>query len=167
MKTRLLTKCMTLSSLASVLLLPGCCRPEPQAEETRFGIVVIFGKEGACKHLSGPAVIGAYRKDTIVWKIHNKCDTSTHTFALSDIRLAGQGYRGVSRATSREEADKARLERQKHEEVIPFDGSLSTDKDELRLKVKEDARPGHYTFVTLLDGKANEDDEADIWPPGR
>jgi hypothetical protein len=168
MKRWLSTMCVTLTLLETVFLLPACrYRPGSKFRQTRWGIVVIFGKDGACKHLSGPHRIGAYPTDDVVWLIHNKCGTSSHTFAISDIRRAPNGYKASSPAPSREEAARRQLERQKHEEVNPFEGDLSTTTDKLilSLRVKEDAAPGLYTFVTLLDGKPDDDDEIDIWPP--
>jgi hypothetical protein len=132
-------------------------------------MIVLFEKDGVCKHLSGPQRIGAYPSEEIVWRIHNKCGTSHHTFAISDIHHAPDGYVAPSQAKSPEEAARRQLERKEHPPVNPFEGALSTDVGpstaNFRLRVKPDAPTGLYTFVTLLDGKPNEDDEADIWPP--
>jgi hypothetical protein len=168
MKTRLLTKCLALSSLATVLLLPAC-NWGPKYPDTRWGIVVIFEKDGACKHLSGPQRIGAYPTDTIVWRIHNKC-TTAHKFSISDFHHGPDGSRGPSQATTREEAASLQSERQKDAEVNPFVGPLSIDvgasqTTDFKLTFKAGVATGLYTFVTRLDGKPNEDDEVDIWPP--
>jgi hypothetical protein len=174
MKTSLLTKCEIFSLLATVLLLPAC-QGGPKPGEPRWGMVVIFEKDGVCKHLSGPQRIGAYPKDEIVWRIYNKCITknglTAHTFAISDIRHVPDGSKAPSQATSPDEAARLQSERKNHTEVNPFEGELSIPVPAtgtvvpFKLRVKADAPYGLYTFVTLLDGKANEDDEADIWPP--
>jgi hypothetical protein len=45
---------------------------------------------------------------------------------------------------------------------IDVGASQTTD---FKLTFKAGVATGLYTFVTRLDGKPNEDDEVDIWPP--
>lgn len=141
------------------------------AGEGRWGLVIAFpDASGACsmKALAGPPRIGACRGETITWRVYNKCKTEQTVRLAKFVRLEGDP--GVP--TPDQEAYREReMAAAKDGDVNgPFvDGTVSVTVKagvaaDLELKVKADAKPGVYTYVTKLGKNPDADQQIEIWP---
>jgi hypothetical protein len=188
---------MRTAALAGVLgvagalgLLPGC-RPSrdvtstPAASPTpgrptdygaqRWGLVVLYLRDGVCRHLAGPPRIGAYRGEKITWRVYNHCG-KTANVSITDLRLAPSGWSRISGAADKAQLRDAYRERATHPSRNPFEGEPTRSASvapgergalawsDLTVGVGSRADVGVYTYLTLVDGRPDDDQEIEIWP---
>lgn len=146
--------------------------PHPEYPKERWGVIVLYEKAGACKHLAGPPRISVARGGTITWRIFNECRKEA-TVEITDLRLSPSDDEGFTYADTWEKIKDVKQKRQDKEKHKPRDPFAPGDRSkrvaggsiaDLALTVREDAEGDLYTYLVLLDGVADEGD-IEIWPP--
>lgn len=148
--------------------------PRPEYPKERWGLIVLYEKAGTCTHLAGPPRITVSRGGKITWRIFNECRKEA-MIEVADLRLSPSDREGFTYADTWEKIKDVKQKRQDKERHKPLDPFAAGDKsrrvagggiEDLALTVKDDAEGGLYSYLVLLDGKADEGD-IDIWPPRR
>jgi hypothetical protein len=160
--------------------------PTPIAEypKERWGMIVLYEKDGACTPLAGPPSIGAYAGEQITWRVYNNCEKDAKV-EITDLRLAPSDRDGFTYAKTWDQIREVKRKRKDDKVHVPLDPFETVDKtknvpgrgkgkpgatpfpaiDEFSLKVKEkgSVRPGLYTCVLKVNGIEDEVD-IPIWP---
>jgi hypothetical protein len=150
----------------------------------RWGMIVLYEKDGVCTPLAGPPSVGAYPGETITWRVYNNCEKEAKV-EITDLRLAPSERDGFTYAKTWEQIrdlKKKRKDDKVHMSLDPFETADKSKKvagrgkgeagatglpaiDEFSLKVKDKAsvRHGLYTCVMKVNGIEDEVD-IPIWP---
>jgi len=143
---------------------PSCC----EAPYGRWALVVVYGeKSGGCDKVAGPPRVGARRGEVVTWRIYNKCGKDVTVLLTDFLRYEKDpGIVPPEQDTYRKEPPPKGAT----QPIDPFaDGEHKTTVKagavaDLSLKVKADAKYGVYAYTTKLSGRADADQQIEIWP---
>lgn len=149
---------------------PASCAGCP-AREGRWGVIVAYqDSKGACNTMAiaGPPRIGACRGEDVTWRAYNRCRTD-QTARLTDfVRLTEDpGVPGPEEEGYREKQPSPATPGDPNGPFV--DGTVSVTVKpgaaaDLKLKVRDNAEAGVYTYVTRLGRNPDADQQIEIWP---
>jgi len=164
-------------------LLAGCPAPPPSPSPTpslapcpspcarpnvkRWGMIVLYEDAGQCTRLAGPPLIGAYAGDEIVWRVYNRCRRKAKV-TITDVRSGGYAQEPPEAFSDAQLAQaEAPRKEMKASPILEGTPELATEAGlggNLALRVRKNAPPGVYTYLVVIDGKADADQMIEIWP---
>jgi hypothetical protein len=173
-----------LATLALVsLTLAGACRTAPGVGPSigypprdQWGTVVLFGWRGDCYVIAGPPRIHAVRGEKITWRVYNAClpqpgGKEGAKVTITTLTRVGEalsptappGYfpdepRRTGGASAKAEAAPDPLDPREKSVSVPQGGWT-----DLVVKVRGEAHLGLYSYVVVVDGRPDQDQEIDIW----
>jgi predicted small secreted protein len=145
----------------------------------QWGTVVLFGWRGDCYVIAGPPRLHAVRGEKITWRVYNAClpragQKETATVTITTLKRVGEALSPTAppgyfpdkpRTTADGEYPGAKVAAAP-DPLDPREKSLAVAQGrfgDLVVKVRPDAQLGLYTYVVVVDGRPDQDQEIDIW----